>query len=253
MDRVVVDHPRAFYTSLLNNLTSRGFVVLAVDHPYESALTELADGTIATTVENFPADDPDGVRFMTERLETRTADLRFVLDQLEHPETLGLLATHIDPAAITAIGHSLGGASALATLSVDPRVQAAANIDGTLYGPLPDHTLTRPVLLVESDHSETGHSQRYLDGNATLLDHLTAPGFRYEISEANHYTFTDAPQFLATPARFLLTRFLGGTRGPTETQHATNDLLTPFLTGQHAAIPATAATHPGITGGPIPG
>ncbi|WP_336086949.1 alpha/beta hydrolase family protein [Nocardia sp. SSK8] len=245
--------PRAFYTGLLTDLASRGFVVLAIDHPYESGVTELADGTVATTVEHFPADDPDGLRFMTERLETRTADLRFVLDQLDRPETIGLLATHLDTATITATGHSLGGATALAALDADPRLRAAANIDGTLYGALPDHTLTRPVLLLESDHADTGHSQRYLDGNAALLDHLTAPGFRYELADADHYSFTDVPHFLAAPARFAVTHLLGGTRGPDATQHATNDILTPFLTGDHSAIPTAAATHPGITGGPIPG
>ncbi|WP_278264568.1 hypothetical protein [Nocardia sp. AG03] len=244
--------PRAFYTGLLTDLASRGFVVLAVDHPYESGVTELADGTIATTVEHFPADDPDGLRFMTERLDTRTADLRFVLDQLEHPDAMGLLATHLDTTAITATGHSLGGATALSALSTDPRLQAAANIDGTLYGPLLDRTLDRPVLLIDSDHDETDHSARYLDGNQALLTHLTAPGFRYEITEANHYTFTDAPQFLSTPARFLLTHFIGGSRGTAETQHTTNDLLVPFLTGNHADIPAAATAHSGITGGPVP-
>lgn len=245
--------PRAFYTGLVTDLASRGFIVLAVDHPYESGVTELADGTIATTVGAIADDDPDGTRFMSERLDTRTADLRFVLDQLTRPDLLGPLADRVDLGTLTAIGHSLGGAAALSTLAADPRLTAAANLDGTLYGALPERELDRPVLLLESDRGDTGHSQRYLDGNAALLDRLDAPGFRYEIADADHYSFTDVPQFLATPVRFVVTKVVGGTRGPAATQRATNDILVPFLTGAHPEIPAAAAAHAGISGGPIPG
>ncbi|MDO3647329.1 alpha/beta hydrolase family protein [Nocardia mangyaensis] len=245
--------PRAFYTGLVTDLASRGFIVLAVDHPYESGVTELADGTIATTVGQIADDDPDATRSMTEHLDTRTADLRFVLDQLGRPEMLGPLADRVDLGSLTATGHSLGGAAALSALSADPRLTAAATIDGVLYGTLAERTLDRPVLLLESDRSETGHSQRHLDGNGALLDRLDAPGFRYEVSEADHYSFTDVPQFLSTPARFVVTGIFGGSRGPAATQRATNDILVPFLTGSHNDIPAAAAAHDGISGGPIPG
>ncbi|MFE6923215.1 alpha/beta hydrolase family protein [Nocardia sp. NPDC057663] len=244
--------PRAFYTGLVADLASRGFIVLAVDHPYESAVTELADGTIATTVENIAADDPDGIRYVTERLETRTADLRFVLDQLARPDTLGPLEDRVDLGNLTVIGHSLGGAAALGTLAADQRLTAAANLDGTLYGELPERALNRPVLLLESDHSETGHSQRYFDGNRTLLERLQAPGFRYELSKADHYSFTDVPQFLAAPVRFVVTRLIGGSRGAASTQRATNDILTPFLLGRHGEVDPAATGHAGVTGGPIP-
>lgn len=243
--------PRAVYSGLIADLASRGFVVLAVDHPYESAVTELADGTIAATVENMPADDPDGTRFMTERLETRTADLRFVLDRLDRPEVLGPLADRVDLANLTATGHSLGGATALSALAADQRLTAAANIDGTLYGSLPEHSLTRPVLLIESDRAETGHSQSYLDGNRSLLAGSRAPGFRYEISEANHYSFTDVHQFLSTPVRFVVSLAVGGSRGAPATQRVTNDILTPFLLGRHSEIDPAARNHPGVVGGPV--
>ncbi|WP_194825868.1 hypothetical protein [Nocardia sp. XZ_19_231] len=243
--------PRAFYTGLIADLASRGFVVLAVDHPYESAVTELADGTIATTVENMSADDPDGTRYMAERLETRTADLRFVLDQLARPELLGPLADRVDLGNLSAAGHSFGGATALSALSTDHRLTAAANIDGTLYGALPERSLTRPVLLIESDRAETGHSQSYLDGNRSLLERLRAPGFRYEISKADHYSFTDVPQFLAAPARFVVTSLVGGSRGAPDTQRLTNDILTPFLLGRHSEIAPAATNHPGVVGGPV--
>ncbi|TLF82478.1 alpha/beta hydrolase family protein [Nocardia cyriacigeorgica] len=250
--------PRAFYTSLVVDLASRGFVVLAVDHPYESAVTELADGTIATNNQDVPAEEPESNRYMSTQLDLRTADLRFVVDQLTRPDAMDPeFAAHLDTEHIAAIGHSFGGAAAAAALAHDPRLRAAANIDGTLYGDLPTRSLPGPFLLIDSDRAETGHSQRYLDGNATLLANLRAPGYRFEIADANHYSFTDVPLFLSHPARFVASRFIGGSRGPAATQHATNDLLTAFLNeplgGEPADVTAAARQHRGIEGGAVGG
>ncbi|WP_067982719.1 alpha/beta hydrolase family protein [Nocardia caishijiensis] len=236
--------PRAYYSGLVADLASRGFVVLAVDHPYESAVTELADGTIAHTVETLPVDDP---RFMVERQEIRTADLRFVLDRIGAGTDLGPLTDRLDPTHISAVGHSFGGAAALSALSEDRRLTAAANLDGTLYSDLPQRTIDRPVLILESDRDITGHSARYLDGNADLLRRLRAPSFRYEIDEADHFGFTDASHFVSAPVRFVATLFVGGSRGPTDTQWLTNDILTPFLLGDHPGIATAAARHPGVS------
>lgn len=247
--------PRAVYTGLVVDLASRGFVVLTIDHPYEVAVTELADGTIATA--NTPTfdNDSEGDRYMSEQQQVRAADLRFVVDQLARPETLGLLADRIDTEHIAAIGHSFGGAAAVAAAASDTRIKAAANIDGTLYGDLPAQSLTRPFLLLESDHSETGHSTQYLDGNRILITHLRAGGFRYQIAEANHYSFTDAPRYLTAPARFALAQVIGGSRGPQETQRAANNILAAFLQeplgGPTADVPSAATSYPNITGGPL--
>ncbi|WP_329415539.1 dienelactone hydrolase family protein [Nocardia vinacea] len=240
--------PRAFYTGLVTDLASRGFVVLAIDHPYEVAVTELADGSVATPTDDFPENDADGERYMSEHLQVRRDDLRFVLDQLDRPDAIGALSGRLDTDHIAAIGHSFGGASAVAAAADEPRIEAVANIDGTLYGELP--ALNQPFLLVESDHSETGHSAQYLDRNRDLIQHLQATGFRYEIAEANHFGFTDVPLFLAAPARFAVAQFIGGARGPVDTQRAANDILVAFL--QNGDIQAAAAGHPNIHGGPVP-
>ncbi|WP_040794494.1 alpha/beta hydrolase family protein [Nocardia higoensis] len=247
--------PRAFYTALLTDLASRGFVVLAVDHPYDSAVVRLADGRVVTAEPDVSADDTEAAAAMADRQRIRAADLRFVVDQLARPDLLGTLADRLDTDHIAAVGHSLGGASALAALADDARIVAAVDIDGTPYAELPDRALSRPVLLLESDHDRTGHSRRYLDGNRTLLGNLTAPGHRYEIAGTDHYGFTDAPFFLARPARWALAGFLGGPRDPADTQHTTNDLIEAFLReplgGPPADLAATAAGLDGVTGGSV--
>ncbi|WP_067833493.1 alpha/beta hydrolase family protein [Nocardia lijiangensis] len=246
--------PRAFYTALVAELASRGFVILAVDHPYETAVVELADGRLATPVGDFPADDAAGERYMTEQQAVRAADLRFVLDQLDRPGALGpRLSGRLDTEHIAAIGHSFGGAAAAAAAADDDRIRAAANIDGTLYGHLPNRTLRQPFLLMESEHDETGHSANFLERNAALLGRLGAGGFRFEIGDANHYSFTDVPLFLSGPGRFAAAQVIGGSRGPGPTQHVAADIVVAFLSeplgGPRADVVATAAAHRDIRGG----
>jgi predicted dienelactone hydrolase len=249
--------PRAVYTGLATRLASRGFVVVALDHPYESAVTELPDGRVVGTRELLLPGERDRTSYMARQQVVRVADIRFVIDQLARPGVLlpPLRGDGLDATKVAVIGHSFGGAASIAALTEDPRVVAAANIDGTPYGDLPDRTLTRPFLLLQSDFAETHHGDRFNDGNGRLLAAMTAPGFRYEIKHANHYSFTDAPFFVAPPGRWLLARLMGGGRGPAATQQATADIVAAFLsgplTGAAADLAAAAARHPEIPGGAV--
>ncbi|MBX9403194.1 hypothetical protein K4L06_17935 [Lysobacter sp. BMK333-48F3] len=246
---------RGFYSGLLADLASRGFVVLALDHPYEVSVTQLADGRLATPIERLPPDDPGQLHYMAMRMEVRAEDLRGVLDRVQRGDGFGALSARMDRTRVAAIGHSFGGAAAIAAAMADPRLRAAANLDGTLYGRALRQRLEVPLLLLESDRRETGHSERYLQGTAALIRHLRAGGYRYQIAAANHYSFTDVPLFLAPPARWLLGRLVGGSRGAAATQALSNDLLTAFLHDAWRDAPgdvaAAAAHHSGLSGGAL--
>jgi predicted dienelactone hydrolase len=244
--------PRAFYTGMVADLASRGFVVLAVDHPYESALTELADGRLATTIERFDPAEPDRTRYMARQLDLRAADVRHVVDRALAEDSLGALSGHLDTTRLAVIGHSFGGATAALVAADDPRVKAAANLDGTPYGTLPERTLRRPFLLIESDLSGTAHGPRYREGNQRLLSNRRAAAYRFEIREANHYSFTDAPYLFAWPARLAFGWWLGGTRDAGDAQRVSADLVVAFLnasSGGVDAVEATALRHANIGGG----
>ncbi len=241
--------PRAAYTGLATRLASRGFIVFVLDHPYESGVTQLPNGLVVGTQEIIP---PDHTQYMPNQQIVRTADIRFVIDQLARPGALSprLRGGRIEASKVAVIGHSFGGAASAMAMSEDPRVVAAANIDGTPYGDLPDRRLTQPFLLLQSDYAETHHSDYFVNGNGKLLARSTAPGFHYEIKRANHYSFTDAPFFFAPPGRWLLAQVMGGGRGPAATHQATADILAAFLSGPLSGAPAdvaaTAARYPDI-------
>ncbi|MCU0649600.1 MAG: hypothetical protein MUF00_16525 [Gemmatimonadaceae bacterium] len=248
---------RAFYTGLVTRLASRGFVVFALDHPYESAVTQLPNGRVVGMQELLLPGERGRVGYMARQQSVRVADVRFVLDQLARPGAVAapLSDGRIDVATVAVIGHSFGGAASVAALSEDSRVVAAANIDGTPYGDLPTRQLTKPILLLQSDSAETHHGEPFIAGNGALLARMTVPGLHYEIARANHYSFTDVPFFFAPPGRWLLARVMGGERGPAATQQVTADMLVAFLsgplTGAAGDVAATAARYPEVRGGVV--
>ncbi|RRB14031.1 alpha/beta hydrolase family protein [Larkinella knui] len=235
---------RAFYTSLAVGLASHGYVVFCLDHPYESAITQLANGKLATTIENFEQGAPDRLGFMKNRLDIRVADVQFVLNQLENKNSFTTtFFTSLDLNRIGIAGHSLGGATGAAAMAHDSRIKAAVNIDGTLYGGLPKSTVHRPFLLVESNKGEIGHFARYEAGNQSLFKHFGG-GYRYELEDADHYSFTDVPLLLAPPARLLAGYLLSLGQQSTKTHTATVNLLDAFfdhtLSGNPSRIDAVA-------------
>lgn len=245
---------RAFYTSLVTELASHGYVVLAIDHPYEAMITQLADGRVITPVEVFLKGEPNLLNFMKRRLDLRISDVGFVIDQLVHLKGSDNFFSSLDQNRIFIAGHSLGGATGAVAMAQDSRIKAAVNIDGTLYGELPKPDGPRPFLLIESNKEESDRYERYENGNQQLFRQFEG-GYRYEITEADHYSFTDAPLLLAFPARFLASRILGVGNIPTSTHHETVDILNTFfdgaLNGNFSGMDSIAGRYQGIIRKPI--
>lgn len=244
---------RAFYAGLAAELASRGYVVLAVDHPFEVAVTQLADGRIAAPVQVPRRTDADRMGYMDRQVLVRAADLRFVLDQLARPNQLpSVLAGRLDLGRVAAAGHSFGGATAALLASEDPRIEAAADIDGMLYGDVRGETFRGPFLLIESD--ATGRITPYMEATQAVMSRVSASGWRYAIGGANHFSFTDADYLFSPPGRWLVDRATRGERGAAATQAATVDILDAFLRaplkGERGDVAAAAARHPGVRGGP---
>ncbi len=220
---------RAFYTNLMVGLASRGYVVLAIDHPFEAMIVELENGAIVTTIEKYSKSEPNLLKFMKRRLDLRVEDVIFVLNQLErNTGSFDTFFSSIDKNRIVITGHSLGGATAAVAMAVDPRIKAAANIDGTLYGELPDTTNARPFLLIESKKDGSDQFLRYEEGNRHIFKHFGG-GYRYEITDADHYSFTDVSFLLSFPARFLANNFLEFGNIPEKTNTATVEILDSFF------------------------
>ncbi len=219
---------RSFYTSLITHLASTGYVVLAIDHPYDALITQLADGSLVTNVErNLPGEN-NLLKFMALRVQTRIADVQFVIDQLNGSATADPLLSHLDLNRIVVAGHSLGGATGAMAMAVDARIKAAVNIDGTTYGELPESPSPHPFLLIESKKDNSDRFLRYEQGNELLFQHFGG-GHRYELTDADHYSFTDVPFLLTPPARSLVGHLLSVGNASDATTRFTAEMVTTFF------------------------
>jgi dienelactone hydrolase len=165
---------RAFYTALLEDLSSRGFVVVAIDHPYDAQVVEFPDGRLV----------PGRLQQGKKAIDLRVADVRFVLDQLPGLNAHGILAGRLDLERIGIFGHSVGGAVA-AELVRDRRVKAGANLDGFFFGRAARGGVRDPFMLITSPRNLGDPSRKAFHAR------LSRSQLELTLRRSDHLTFTD--------------------------------------------------------------
>jgi pimeloyl-ACP methyl ester carboxylesterase len=170
---------RYLYSALAATVASKGYMVVTVDHPYDTDIVEFPSGAIVLGLNLSDAQIPLAV-------ETRAKDLSFVLDQLHYPK----LPTHLKGGGnAAAFAHSLGGAAVIALLDMDNRVVGGANLDGSVFGPSVETDTEKAVLLFGHD----GKNQSTDATWAALWPHLKGWKKELELMGSAHYTFSDFP------------------------------------------------------------
>ncbi len=197
-----VGDPRSLGTTLTDELASRGYVVVCVDHTYDASAVEFPDGRIETSrlPEEYERAEREGrvVKLLRKTCAVRVADLRFVLDQLA-----AIAPTPFAPSALGAFGQSAGGFAALQAMHDDRRIAAAANLDGLLAyvqedqdpGPLSTVAadgVDRPVLLLGKD----GNDHHTVPSWGALWEHSSGPRLDLTLLGSGHATYTDATSML---------------------------------------------------------
>ncbi|HSE41287.1 MAG TPA: dienelactone hydrolase family protein [Acidobacteriota bacterium] len=97
-------------TFLTTHLSSHGYIVAAMDHS-ELVMKELARQKNETPIEKRAR--------IQALIANRVPDVSFLLDQIANSAEI-----KIDPDKIGIVGHSFGGWTALASIDVEPRIQA---------------------------------------------------------------------------------------------------------------------------------
>ncbi|GAB3438890.1 alpha/beta hydrolase [Actinophytocola sediminis] len=136
--------PRTSLTALAEELASNGYVVAAIDHTYENFAMTFPDGRVTACA---ACELPDVTDFEIAVVESRARDVSFVLDELTERKRAWPGGARIDPTRIAMVGMSLGGASVGETMLTDARVRAGADLDGTMFKPLPETGLARPFMV----------------------------------------------------------------------------------------------------------
>ncbi|MEU8784396.1 alpha/beta hydrolase [Streptomyces sp. NPDC048637] len=217
--------PRTLGTGIAEELASRGYVVVTVDHPGDGSEVEFPHARAGrkkvreTVFRGDPRTDPTMFRTV---IDTRIADTRFVLNQLEalaagrNPDAAGRplpehLGRALDLRRVGIYGHSAGGTTAAETMYEDRRIHAAINLEGFLdhppespgqegkLFPIAQYGTDRPLLLLGTDGFPYG---KELERSwSAMLAHPHGRTGRRLLDHTAHGVFTDyaaiAPQLQA--------------------------------------------------------
>ncbi|KAK5063029.1 hypothetical protein LTR84_005105 [Exophiala bonariae] len=185
-----LSNSRLIYSSVAANLAAQGFVVLTVDHPYDGAIVEFPDGSFVL------ATDIDTDEQIEAALAVRTKDIKFVNQQLQN-RTLtqdlfkGIYGS-VDLRQRFAHGHSLGGATAAATMLEDNKFLGGINLDGTFFGDVVAKGLDRPFMIFAHEGKNLTTDQSWAD----LWSHLRSSKFEASVKGTAHGSYTDFPMLL---------------------------------------------------------
>ena len=151
-----------FYSALAEDLASKGYVVIGIDHAFQVAAVRIDDGSMAV----YDRSMDTGPGSIGPKVEERVADMAFVLERIrEGTGGIEFLAPSLDLARIGVLGHSNGGISAAEICRTEVDVAACLNIDGQSAGgpfgyeqsaPAPDQPfmfLTKEATIHDELHS----------------------------------------------------------------------------------------------------
>jgi pimeloyl-ACP methyl ester carboxylesterase len=244
---------RAHYTTLIEELASHGYLVAAIDHPYEG-LTVLPDGRVLSN-----SGDKRGPKTVPARIEEMARDFRFVLDTLmDRKSVAGRFAGRIDRKRLGVFGHSLGGAAALEACREGGPFAACADLDGDAWGKVEQEGVGRPFLVLLNEPGEGHRASAEMrkardDGWAAIIAKRKTPAAVAKISGTFHLSFSDIP--------FLVPKELLQKHGATIDAARGREIIgralraffgTHFKTRDRATLESLAAEFPQITLNPSP-
>ncbi|MEU8358246.1 alpha/beta hydrolase [Nonomuraea sp. NPDC048882] len=209
--------PRATLTSLAEDFASRGYLVAAIEHTYESVGTTFPDGRTTSCLACVKGQDNAKVA------ASRVKDVRFVLDRLVE----GRWGRTIDRSRIAMVGHSIGGYAAAQTMLAEPRIKAGVNLDGTFELAEP---IKRPFLLVGTATGHTPEDEKWRQAWA----HLTGWKRWITVDGTDHSAFVDYA--VLRPALGLPAQELDGARALEITRAHLASFLDLHLRGERTPV-----------------
>ena len=262
---------RINYTSFALELASYGYIVAAIDHPYEG-FTVLPGGLIATAGDDSANSSADA-SVQRRQVATWAADISFVLNRLQGESLTAAanrVAHSIDWRRVGAMGHSSGGLIGVEACGRDPRLVACVNLDG---GPLDPHGdaiadfvhdhLKRPTLFLMEQplYSDADLARRHLtraefeargQGFSALLDSLRqqtrARFYVGKIAGTGHFSFSDAPFVMPTTITRFGGQIIDAQRGWTIITTTIRTFFTQYFEpGTRDAVTSLPAQYPELT------
>lgn len=200
-----------FYITILEELASHGYIVVAINHAYLSSITLYPDGKVVSSqdlIEKFHTMScNEQLAFQAQGMDVYKADMQFVLDQLAviNKDPKSIFYNRLDLNAIVLMGHSAGGTAAIETCRIDTRCKAGINLDGWFEHVIGWNPLKVPLLLMFSGSENAQINEPHPPGH---LKHKKISG---EKCFENEYTLARHKKQLCPSDSTCQTVYLPGT------------------------------------------
>jgi pimeloyl-ACP methyl ester carboxylesterase len=217
--------PVAAYSAQLENLASDGYIVVALEHPYDTALVALPDGTVVAATPEQDAGPPNlaGIKKELAKEDVWVADTNFVLHHIgKLAAQRSQFKNRLDLQRIGIFGHSMGGKVAVRLCQTETELRGCLNEDGGLFNadaqtlevvpevepskgthaplfnidvkfvipPIPDEKVRAQIGMWQKTKAEALATFLADNRSATYSVAVDVPGF-------SHFSFTDIPYLSA--------------------------------------------------------
>lgn len=214
------------YYALIEEIVSHGYIVLNINHTYESVGTLFPSGEIklydseydrthnneamaemlwnATEAFKKATSEEEKNEAIRKTLKSHFAadityrwaeDINRVVNQISEWEKTTFLSSHIDTSKIGVFGHSQGGSAAGQVVLNNPKIGAAINIDGIQWGDMVDTFYSKPFLWLSSDWPE----EHPIFNESAYKNGSTADLYFAKIKGSGHSNFMDIPLMVNLP------------------------------------------------------
>jgi len=240
------------YYAIIEEIVSQGYIVLNINHTYESTGALFPDGTIKLYSKEYDEkhistremgelawksqQDFNNAKTEDEKLlisrnilknyiasditERWSKDISSVIDKLKTWNKSSFLATHLDTTKIGVFGHSQGASAIGQSLLEDDRIIAGVNLDGVQWGNMVDSTLSKPFLIISSEWiypHPNFNTYAFRNGSSVAF-------YNAKINNSGHANFMDIP--LMVNLQFINE---AGTINPNKAHKITTDAVLQFF------------------------
>jgi dienelactone hydrolase len=214
------------YYALIEHIVSHGYIVLNINHTYESTGSVFPNGDLklfhteydkihnnhdmsdmvwdtlkafkkAKTSEEKLASIEYLVRnYMAAEITKRwSSDISLVIDELGKWNSASFLAQHLDVSKIGVFGHSQGGSAAGQAIIENDKIKAGISIDGVQWGTMIDTVLTKPFAIITSDwDSSHPNFNKHIYRNRSVSNF-----YNVKLLKSGHPNFMDIPLMINLP------------------------------------------------------
>ncbi len=183
---------RNLHQDFAEELASRGYVVVGIDHTYGAVATRFDDGRLAKL--NQDALQKGTIHFLpngNRLVNTYGADVSKTIDFIEElNQTDAIFLDKIDQSKIGLLGHSTGGGGDVCAALKDDRIKALIGLDAWLE-PIPAQCLKDglniPALFLRSEQWANVNNNENL---RLLIKNSRCKPLCYQVNQTTHYDFS---------------------------------------------------------------